>query len=124
MSFAENFNRICREKGTTPTALLKKMGVATSKVAMWNAGSLPKEDMMVRLADELGCYVMDFFAEESESREVPIIEEPTDEDEADILRIYRSLSRRSKHEFMTMVYQYEAQENLTGDSDSSQTDAV
>lgn len=30
-----------------------------------------------------------------------------DEDEQDILRIYRSLARRDKHEFMTMVYNYD-----------------
>ena len=30
-----------------------------------------------------------------------------DEDEEDILRIFRSLSRKSKHEFMTMVYGYD-----------------
>lgn len=110
MNFAENFNRICREKGTTPTALLKTMGVATSKVAMWNSGSLPKEDMMVRLAQELKCSVMDFFADEiAESKE------PENDDEADILRIFRMLDRRTKHEFMTMAYDYENRAALAGD---------
>ena len=91
MDFAENLNRICKEKGTTPTALCKKLGVSTSKVAAWNGGSLPKQEMMVKLAQELGCSVMDFL----------------DDDEIDIIRVYRSLDRRAKHEFMATVFEYE-----------------
>ena len=64
MDFATNLKRICTERGTSPTALLKSMGVATSKVALWNGGSLPKQEMLVRLAKELNCSVMDFFADE------------------------------------------------------------
>lgn len=33
---------------------------------------------------------------------------PGNADEEDILRIYRSLSRRNKHEFMAMVYDFES----------------
>ena len=55
MNFADNLKRICTERGTSPTALLKSMGVATSKVAMWNSGSLPKQEMLIRLAKELDC---------------------------------------------------------------------
>ena len=64
--FRDNFNRICKEKGTTPTALCKKLGESTSKVSLWNNGSLPKEEMMLRLAQELGCSVEDFFSDNSE----------------------------------------------------------
>ena len=61
MKFKDNFKRICNERGTTPTALLRNMGITTSKVTMWNKGALPKEDMLLRLAKELNCSVMDFF---------------------------------------------------------------
>ena len=64
MDFATNLKRICTERGTSPTALLKSMGVATSKVALWNGGSLPKQETLVRLAKELDCSVMDFFADD------------------------------------------------------------
>ena len=66
MNFADNLKRICTERGTSPTALLKSMGVATSKVAMWNSGSLPKQEMLIRLAKELDCSVMDFFADDAD----------------------------------------------------------
>ena len=109
MNFADNLKRICTERGTSPTALLKSMGVATSKVAMWNSGSLPKQEMLIRLAKELDCSVMDFFADDADlaaqnSNKTNADTEPKNEDESDILRIFRSLSRRAKHEFMSMVY--------------------
>lgn len=66
MNFADNLKRICTERGTSHTALLKSMGVATSKVAMWNSGSLPKQEMLIRLAKELDCSVMDFFADDAD----------------------------------------------------------
>lgn len=117
-SFKENFNRICREKGTTPTALCKKLGESTSKVSAWNNGSLPKEEMMLRLAQELNCSVMDFFADDISEHTI----EPENDDETDILRIYRLLDRRAKHEFMTMVYEFESKAELQGDKTG--TDSV
>lgn len=105
MQFHENFKRIANEQGTSPTAVLKELGVSTSKIALWNSGKLPKQEMLVRLAEKLNCSVMDFFWDGSEDEVV----EPSDADEADILRVYRSLSRREKHEFMSMVYQFDRQ---------------
>ena len=124
MNFADNLKRICTERGTSPTALLKSMGVATSKVAMWNSGSLPKQEMLIRLAKELDCSVMDFFADDDTIQTPLNIAEPKDEDESDVLRVYRSLSRRMKHEFMTMVYEFEKRPELEGDNPNDQSSVV
>ena len=126
MNFADNLKRIYTERGTSPTSLLKSMGVATSKVAMWNSGSLPKQEMLIRLAKELDCSVMDFFADDADlaaqnSNKTNADTEPKNEDESDILRIFRSLSRRAKHEFMSMVYEFETHEELTGDNEINQS---
>ena len=64
MTFQENLNRICKERGTTLTGLIKKMGLSTSKVSRWNEGALPKQEMLTRLAEELNCSVADFFADD------------------------------------------------------------
>lgn len=120
MDFATNFNRICKEKGTSPTALVKALGVSTSKVNLWNNGSLPKQEMLIRLAQELGCSVMDFFADEDEIIAKQTAE-PKDEDENDIIRVYRMLDRRAKHEFMSMVYEYEKQAEYQGDRERNST---
>ena len=72
---------------------------------------------MMMLANKLNCSVMDFFADEEDLAITP--PKPRDEDEEDILRVYRALSRRNKHEFMAMVYDFEARKELEGDSGNS-----
>ena len=42
--------------------------------------------------------------------------DPENEDEADILRIYRSLSRQDKHSFMAMIYDFEKRMELSGEN--------
>lgn len=116
MKFADNLNRICKEQGTTVTTILKEMGVSTAKVTMWNNGSLPKQDMLLRLAEKLNVSVMDFFADEEDLEK----KTPENEDEQDILRIYRGLSRRQKHEFMAMVYDFEDKTELERDKEETQ----
>lgn len=104
MTFIENLKRICTEKNTSPTALCKSLGYSTSKVGAWYNGSLPKERVMIELANALDCSVMDFFVDEEDLEE----EEPLSDDELDILNIYRNLDRENKHKFMAMVYGYES----------------
>lgn len=117
--FGKNLKRICNEQGTSPTKVVVELGYSNSKVNMWNNGSLPKAEMLVKLAEKLNCSVMDFFKTEDEWETAQAI--PTNEDEEDILRVYRSLSRRSKHEFMSMVYSFETQEELAGDKENTQS---
>lgn len=120
MDFATNLNRICREKGTTPTAVCKVLGVSTSKVNLWNGGSLPKQEMLLRLAKHLGCSVMDFFADDED---LHTVKDEMDDDEKDIIRVFRMLDRKAKHEFMSSVYEYEKQAELTGDRANTTTTA-
>ena len=89
MDFAENLKRICDEKGTTPTALCKELGLSTSKVSAWYGGSLPKQDVMVKLAKKLDCSVMDFFYDGEDDTQllIEVMPKRKDEDLEDILRI-------------------------------------
>lgn len=109
MDFATNLRRICFERETTPTKVLKELNLSSSKVTAWNNGSLPKQDVLVAIAQKLNCSVMDFFADDDQITDRMC---PADDDEADILNVYRSLDRRAKHEFMTIVYQFEQQIGL------------
>lgn len=124
MRFLDNFKRICKDKGTTPTTVLKSIGESSNKLGLWKKGSIPKEDMMIRLAQKLGCSVMDFFADDDSTCPTRIETTPANDDEEDILRIYRSLSRRARHEFMTTVYRFEKENELIGDKDSDQSSAL
>lgn len=113
MTFAENINRICAEKGTNLTSIVKAVkGSSSFATAINSKGSIPKESEMLEMAKLLGCSVMDFFADEEDIQQSVT---PANEDEEDILRIYRGLSRRAKHEFMSMVYEFENREELEGD---------
>ena len=104
MDFATNFKRICDEKGVSRTRVCQELGLSTSKVNLWNNGTLPKPDVLVKLAQYLGCQVMDFF-DEGGCTENKVVE--LDDDEKDIIRLFRTLSRKEKHEFMSKAYTYE-----------------
>lgn len=106
MTFAENINRICAEKGTNLTAVIRqiKNGQSSYTTAINKKGSIPNQEELLALAEILDCSVMDFFVDaEDLANEIT----PNNEDEKDILRIYRQLSRRNQHEFMAMVYSFE-----------------
>ena len=52
--FYDNFRIVCKEKGTTVTALLKKLGKSTGSTGKWKNGSYPSLDMVMEMADYLG----------------------------------------------------------------------
>ena len=107
MTFAENINRICVERGTSLTTVVKAVKGSSSFATAINRGSLPKESEMVAMAKYLGCSVMDFFEDDGD-----IPTRPANDDEEDVLRIYRELPRREKHEFMSMAYEFESRAEL------------
>lgn len=123
MTFAENINRICAKKGTNLTAVIKqiKNGKSAYTTAINKKGSIPNQEELLKLAEILECSVMDFFADEEDLTKEDLAPQvfPQNEDEQDILNIYRSLSRRAKHEFMSMVYEFENREELEGDNETS-----
>lgn len=104
MDFATNFKRICEERGTSPTRVVLDLGLSSNKVNLWNNGGLPKADVLTKLAEKLECSVMDFFADE---KAISKVEFALDEDERDIIRLFRLLDRKQKHEFMSAAYRYE-----------------
>lgn len=105
MDFATNLRRICQERGTSPTKLCVELGLSTNKVSLWNKGGLPKPDVLVKLAKKLDCQVMDFFVDEESL--ITKVEFALDEDEKDIVRLFRMLDRKQKHEFMSKAYAFE-----------------
>ena len=109
VSFATNFKRICNEKGTSPTRVCLDIGLSSSKVNLWNKGSVPKGDVIIKLAKYLDCTVMDFFDDENVplNPTVPNTEFALDDDEKDIIRLFRMLDRKQKHEFMSAAYRFE-----------------
>lgn len=68
MTFAENINRICAERGTNLTAVIKqiKNGQSSYTTAINRKGSIPNQEELLALAEILQCSVMDFFADEED----------------------------------------------------------
>lgn len=114
MSFKENINRICAEKNTYLSHVVKKVKGSSSFATAINNGSLPKESELVEMAKILHCSVIDFFSDEDDTTHVTK-SSTLSEDEKDILRIFQSLSRREKHNFMSMAYEFENKQELEGD---------
>ena len=52
--FYENFKRLCSERGTTPTAVAKAIGISTSMTANWKKGGVPRADTLQKVADYFG----------------------------------------------------------------------
>ena len=148
MTFKENVNRICKENNTNLTTVMKNLGVSPSKVTSINNGFLPKEDMMVKMAKELNCSVMDFFVDDPESNkyysvtftnldngeerrisrnarrylesmskqkaptflnqnlEPCVLDSSLNEDEQDVINIFREMPRSEKHKLLAQLYTY------------------
>lgn len=63
----ENIQRICRAKGTTPTAAAKESGAGQNMVtAMKNEGRIPSIEKMSLLASYLGVTTSELLGEEKE----------------------------------------------------------
>lgn len=49
--FYSILNNLCTSKGTTITAVLKSLGISTSKGTAWKNGSVPNGEILSKLAD-------------------------------------------------------------------------
>lgn len=55
--FWESFYKICKDKGTSPNAVCKSIGLSNAAATGWKSGTQPKADVLVKIADYLGCSV-------------------------------------------------------------------
>lgn len=55
MSFYDNLKRLCKERGTSPSAIAKQIGLGNSAATYWKRGAIPKHDTILSIADALGC---------------------------------------------------------------------
>lgn len=121
--FYGNYERLCREAGSNPSAIAMQAGLARSTASSWKMqGTIPKQEVLNRLAEVLGCNVADFFQDNSDNS-VTIQNSTVNsnnyrrcEDETELLQLYRSLpSRKARLRFLLEAY--EIAEKITGDCD-------
>ena len=51
--FWDMFYAICKEKGTSPNAVCKAIGLSNATATGWKNGTMPKADVLVKIADYL-----------------------------------------------------------------------
>lgn len=96
MTFAENINRICKEKGTTLTVVVKEVKNSSSMTTAINKHKcIPKENDLIAFAKLLGCSVKDFFSDEVEPDEKRPKTETTAKEKL-LLAAYRKVTERDE----------------------------
>lgn len=122
--FYENFERICKSEGISPSAAGLAIGVSKSTPSAWKKnGTIPKEDELKALAQHLHCSVADFFADDSRMRFGTSEESAInalyqtqddalelDENEEELLRIYAECSKKQRAKLMMLVFDFEEEE--------------
>lgn len=97
--FFEQFKLICSMRGTTPTSVIRKIGLSSGNVTSWKNGASPKKDVIEKLAQELNVPVSAFF--EGGLPSLPQLQP----DEAELLEVYRKLGQSGKRRLMGKAYE-------------------
>ena len=67
MSFYENFIRLCKQKGVSPSVAVKSIGLGTPNATYWKKGSTPKMETVKKLAEYFEVTIDDLMSEEEQS---------------------------------------------------------
>ena len=84
--FKQNFERICVEKGYSPTAVCIAVGISKSNYSNWNDGTMPRKTTLIKIAEYLGVSVEELTTgnkttlSEEEKQLVSLIAQLTDEE--------------------------------------------
>lgn len=90
--FYENFERLCKENGTSPSAALVSLGKSRSLASAWKRnGTIPKSEELKELADLLHCRVADFF--DSPSDQVLLIHRSITTPEAKVEKLKKGFEK-------------------------------
>ncbi len=68
--FYEQFVRLCKERGMSPAAVTREIGLNNSSSTAWKHGSVPKGETLQKLADYFGVSVDYLLGKEGEPFEV------------------------------------------------------
>lgn len=91
--FYDNLKAVCKEKGTTPTAVLKELHLSTGNTGKWKKGSAPNIDIVCQIAEHLNVS-LDYLVNGFGSVDAP--EAPNINPDFDGVMFYNSLKRVCK----------------------------
>ena len=117
--FYENFEELCKANGTSPFAVTTEIGYSNAASAGWKRnGTIPKQEVLEKLAAELNCNVSDFFKTDEERKEaidararldkaIPKDSIEIDDNIQDFIDIYKACTNRQRNQLMNAVYDFE-----------------
>ena len=84
--------QLCNEHNTTPTALVKSLGIAAGSVTKWKNGVLPRSTTAAKIADHFGVTVDYLLGNETEQKKPPAdIGEELSEGQRKLIEFARSV---------------------------------
>ncbi len=95
--FFDQLKKACGAQNTTPTAIVRKLGLSSGQVTAWKNGTIPKISTVEMLANELNVPIAFFFGVEQP--------EPLPDDELELIDVYRQLSRSGKRQLLGKAYE-------------------
>lgn len=92
--FYEQLKKACKEKNTTITAVLKKIGVGTANGTYWKNGSVPSSDIVIQLSEFLNVST-DYLLTGKDNQENPSIKF-TNSNEETMMKLFRLLTEKEQ----------------------------
>ena len=92
MNFFERYCSLCKEQGSTPNGVAKKLGIASASVTQWKQGSVPRVETLARIADYFGVTV-EYLTGKSEEKKKSALPEENGLDEEQQQQFYDMLER-------------------------------
>jgi transcriptional regulator with XRE-family HTH domain len=68
--FWDNYTKLCRENGTSPTALTIELGFSNATATRWKKGAIPNGSTLKKIADHFGITVSDLLGETKKEQPV------------------------------------------------------
>lgn len=82
--FYDNFDKLCKEKNTSPSAVCIKIGLSKTTSSYWKtSGRIPKRETLEKIAEYLGCSV-DYLLGREESTRDMVYEHSYADDDASV----------------------------------------
>ena len=109
MEFYKRLDSLCKATGTSVTALLKSLNISTSKGTAWKNGSIPRADVLQKLAtalDTTPAYLMGETDDPSEGKK----NNPATAQDArqrDIVDLTRMASQLPEEDYNRLVKNFE-----------------
>lgn len=97
--FFDILKTACSLHNTTPTGLVKELGLSSSKVTAWKKGSVPNGEILVKIADYFNCsvdYLLGRKENDSKEYEQQVIMQQLSKDDQDLIKMYNELDLTGK----------------------------